>query len=64
MLQRIASSIMPDGGGTAFDVEDILAKLTVDEKIALLSGIVVLCVLDEENAHSSSQVSTSGIQHQ
>jgi len=42
---------MPDGGGTAFDVEDILAKLTVDEKIALLSGIVVLCVPDEENAH-------------
>jgi hypothetical protein len=42
MLQRIASFIMPDGCSREFDVEDILAKLTVDERIALLSGIVVL----------------------
>jgi hypothetical protein len=64
MLQRIASYIMPDGSGRTFDVEDVLAKLTTDEKIALLSGMVVLRILRETKAYSNAQASTSGIQHQ
>ena len=63
MLQRIASYIMPDGSRT-FDVEDVLAKLTTDEKIALLSGMVVLRVLRETKAYGNPQASTSGTQHQ
>jgi hypothetical protein len=36
---------MPDSSSKTFDVEDVIAKLTTDEKIALLSGIPVLRVL-------------------
>lgn len=64
MLQRIASYIMPDGSSRTFDVEDALGKLTTDEKIALLSGLVVLRALREAKAYRNSQVSTSGIRHQ
>jgi hypothetical protein len=39
MLQRIASYIMPDSSKLTFDVDDVISKLTIDEKIALLSGI-------------------------
>jgi hypothetical protein len=65
MLQRIASYIMvPDSSSKTFDVEDVLSKLTTDEKIALLSGITVLRLLWPARAYSHPQVSTSGTQHQ
>jgi len=46
MLQRIASYIMvPDSSKLTFDVEDVLSKLTIEEKISLLSGITAVSLL-------------------
>jgi hypothetical protein len=64
MLQRIASYIMaPDSSKLTFDVEDVLSKLTTEEKISLLSGIIAVSLLYQTRAYRSLQESTSGIPH-
>jgi len=35
----------PDSSKLTFDVEDVLSKLTIDEKISLLSGITAVALL-------------------
>jgi hypothetical protein len=64
MLQRIASYIMPsDSNKLTFDVEDVISKLTTDEKIALLSGMTAVSLLYQTRPYRSTQESTSGIPH-